>query len=379
MHVQEHSFFHREGDDLYCELTIPFHTMALGGEVKVPTLNGREELHIPGGTQPGARFKLRGKGMPNVSGRGHGDLHVIARVAVPKKLTKEQRQIIEELGRTMPERSRRRRQRVGGQAVLRAREGHLRVSADSSPALLIHFPAGTSAATRDRLVALLADHDLVAIHEDDVSSAPTCGRRTSAATARATPRRGARRRPPRRTACASSRSTSKTTTGRGERRPICPPSASAASSSRRRGTCRSQTPRSAPAPRRSWSKSSRRGASAPATTSPRGSAWCCCRAVSCASQTVIDVGTGSGVLAIVAAKLGAAFVSAIDVDPDAIENARENISRNGVDAVVEAHVRDLTEPGAARQRTSSSANLTGTLLARHAAELARARPARAAA
>jgi molecular chaperone DnaJ len=105
VHVQEHSFFHREGDDLYCELTIPFHTMALGGEVSVPTLNGREELHIPGGTQPGARFRVRGKGMPNVSGRGHGDLHVIARVSVPKKLTKEQRLIIEELGRTMPERT----------------------------------------------------------------------------------------------------------------------------------------------------------------------------------------------------------------------------------------------------------------------------------
>jgi molecular chaperone DnaJ len=102
VHVQEHPFFHREGDDLYCELTIPFHTMALGGEVRVPTLNGREDLNVPGGTQPGARFRLRGKGMPNVSGRGHGDLHVIARVAVPKKLSKEQRQILEELARTMP-------------------------------------------------------------------------------------------------------------------------------------------------------------------------------------------------------------------------------------------------------------------------------------
>jgi molecular chaperone DnaJ len=103
VHVQEHAFFHREEDDLYCELSMPFHVVALGGDVKVPTLNGREHLHIPAGTQPGARFKLRGKGMPNVSGRGHGDLHVIARVAVPKKLSKEQRQIIEELGRTMPD------------------------------------------------------------------------------------------------------------------------------------------------------------------------------------------------------------------------------------------------------------------------------------
>ncbi len=71
--------------------------------MKVPTLNGRDAINVPAGTQPGARFKLRGKGMPNVSGRGQGDLHVIARVAVPTKLTKEQRQIVEELARTMPE------------------------------------------------------------------------------------------------------------------------------------------------------------------------------------------------------------------------------------------------------------------------------------
>jgi molecular chaperone DnaJ len=102
VHVQEHSFFHREGDDLYCEIPIPFPTLALGGEIQVPTLNGRDDLQIPAGTQPGARFRIRGKGMPNVSGRGHGDLHVIARTSVPKKLTKEQRRLLEELGRTMP-------------------------------------------------------------------------------------------------------------------------------------------------------------------------------------------------------------------------------------------------------------------------------------
>jgi molecular chaperone DnaJ len=102
VHVQEHHFFHREGDDLYCELPMAFPTLALGGSVKVPTLNGREELHIPAGTQAGARFKLRGKGMPNVSGRGHGDLHVIAQVAIPKKLTKEQKQLLEQLSKALP-------------------------------------------------------------------------------------------------------------------------------------------------------------------------------------------------------------------------------------------------------------------------------------
>jgi molecular chaperone DnaJ len=102
VHVQDHPFFHREGDDLYCEVPMPFPTVALGGEISVPTLDGRETLHVPAGTQGGARFKIRGKGMPNVSGRGHGDLHVIARVAVPKKLTKDQKRLLEELAKTMP-------------------------------------------------------------------------------------------------------------------------------------------------------------------------------------------------------------------------------------------------------------------------------------
>lgn len=102
VHVQEHPFFQREDDDLYCELPIHFPTLALGGSVKVPTLKNREDLNIPAGTQPGTRFRLRGKGMPNVSGRGQGDLHVIARVAVPKKLSKEQKHLLEELARTMP-------------------------------------------------------------------------------------------------------------------------------------------------------------------------------------------------------------------------------------------------------------------------------------
>jgi molecular chaperone DnaJ len=84
-------------------MPITFPTLALGGNIKVPTLNGREELHIPSGTQPGARFKIRGKGMPNVSGRGHGDLHVIARASVPKKLTREQKHLLEELAKTLPQ------------------------------------------------------------------------------------------------------------------------------------------------------------------------------------------------------------------------------------------------------------------------------------
>ena len=87
-----------------------------------------------------------------------------------------------------------------------------------------------------------------------------------------------------------------------------------------------------------------------------------------AGQTMIDVGTGSGVLAVAAAKLGAAYVAALDLDPDAIENARENIAANGVENVVDAHVEDFTTASRA-PADIVTANLTGTLLARHAAQL----------
>ena len=102
VHVQEHPFFHREGDDLYGEMPIPYPTLALGGDVRVPLVNGEDTIKVSAGTQPNTRFKLRGKGMPNVSGRGHGDLYIVARVGVPKKLTKEQRRLLEELAATMP-------------------------------------------------------------------------------------------------------------------------------------------------------------------------------------------------------------------------------------------------------------------------------------
>jgi molecular chaperone DnaJ len=103
VHVQEHSFFQREGDDLYCEVPVTFPTLALGGDVRVPTMVGDEEIKVTAGTQAGARFKLRGKGMPNVSGRGVGDLYVIARPTVPKKLTREQKHLLEELAKVMPQ------------------------------------------------------------------------------------------------------------------------------------------------------------------------------------------------------------------------------------------------------------------------------------
>lgn len=105
VHVQDHVVFHREEDDLYCHLSLSYPTLAIGGTVAVPTMTGDEQIKIPSGTQAGARFKLRGKGMPNVSGRGQGDLYAITRVAIPKKLTKEQKHLLEELAKTMPQES----------------------------------------------------------------------------------------------------------------------------------------------------------------------------------------------------------------------------------------------------------------------------------
>jgi molecular chaperone DnaJ len=101
VHVQDHPFFKRDGDDLYCELAVQFPTLALGGTIDVPTLNGNASLDIPGGTQADTTFRLRGKGVPNVSGRGHGDLFVVVKPAIPKKLTKEQRRLVEELARSL--------------------------------------------------------------------------------------------------------------------------------------------------------------------------------------------------------------------------------------------------------------------------------------
>ncbi|MBU3665122.1 MAG: molecular chaperone DnaJ [Chthoniobacterales bacterium] len=96
IHIREHAVFSRDGDDLYCELPVPFVTAALGGEIAVPTLDGRASLKIPAGTQSGTIFKLRGKGMPHFRGSGNGQLLVRVAVEVPSKLSAEQRRKLEE-------------------------------------------------------------------------------------------------------------------------------------------------------------------------------------------------------------------------------------------------------------------------------------------
>jgi molecular chaperone DnaJ len=101
--VQEHPFFRRDGNDLYCEIPVNFTTLALGGEIRVPLVLGETEpLKLPDGTPTGTTFRVRGKGMPDVSGRGKGDLMVTVQVAVPKKLNKQQKQLLEQLAAALP-------------------------------------------------------------------------------------------------------------------------------------------------------------------------------------------------------------------------------------------------------------------------------------
>jgi molecular chaperone DnaJ len=102
--VQDHPFFRRDGNDLYCEIPVNFPTLALGGEIRVPTVLGETEpLKVPDGTPTGSTFRLRGKGMPDVSGRGKGDLLVTVQARVPKKVTKDQRHLLEQLAKALPQ------------------------------------------------------------------------------------------------------------------------------------------------------------------------------------------------------------------------------------------------------------------------------------
>ncbi|HEY7289612.1 MAG TPA: molecular chaperone DnaJ [Vicinamibacterales bacterium] len=100
--VQEHEFFRRDGNNLFCEIPVNFTTVALGGEIQVPTLDGSEPVKVPEGTQTGTTLRLRGKGMPDVNGRGRGDLFATVQVHTPKKLTKDQRKLLEQLSDVLP-------------------------------------------------------------------------------------------------------------------------------------------------------------------------------------------------------------------------------------------------------------------------------------
>jgi molecular chaperone DnaJ len=104
--VREEADLVRHGTELYAEVPVTFAQAALGAKVPVRTVEGSEEVEVPAGTQSGQEIRLRGRGMPRLRGSGRGDLHVLVTVVVPGKLTKRERELLQQLGE------------VGGPAVL---------------------------------------------------------------------------------------------------------------------------------------------------------------------------------------------------------------------------------------------------------------------
>ncbi len=102
IHVRPHTAFRREEDDLFVEVPVPFPTMALGGQFKVESPGGPLTVDVSAGATNGSVITFRGKGMPSVTGRGRGAFHVRLVVDVPRKLGKEQKKLVEQLGKMMP-------------------------------------------------------------------------------------------------------------------------------------------------------------------------------------------------------------------------------------------------------------------------------------
>jgi len=99
--VAPHAYFKRRGNDVVLEIKVNVAQATMGARIRVPTLDGEEELDIPAGTQPGTVFPLRGRGIPHLRGNGRGDELIVAQVNIPKKLSPEQRELFGQLADTM--------------------------------------------------------------------------------------------------------------------------------------------------------------------------------------------------------------------------------------------------------------------------------------
>jgi len=103
MHVKAHDIFSRDDNDLHCEMPISIGTAALGGEIEVPTLNGKVRLKIPAETQTGKLFRMRGKGVKPVRGGITGALLCRVNVETPVKLSNKQKDLIKEFEKSLQE------------------------------------------------------------------------------------------------------------------------------------------------------------------------------------------------------------------------------------------------------------------------------------
>jgi molecular chaperone DnaJ len=99
--MASHPVFERKGDDLHAEVPVSFADAALGAEIRVPTITGKGTIRIPAGTQSGQQFRLRGKGVPDLRGGERGDELVTIHVVIPKQLSQEQRNLVEQLGHSL--------------------------------------------------------------------------------------------------------------------------------------------------------------------------------------------------------------------------------------------------------------------------------------
>jgi molecular chaperone DnaJ len=98
--IGSHPFFHREGADLHCRVPISMVLAAMGGEIEVPTIDGNHSrVKVPEGTQSGRRFRLQGRGMPVLRSKQTGDMYIQVLVETPQKLSKRQRELLNEFER----------------------------------------------------------------------------------------------------------------------------------------------------------------------------------------------------------------------------------------------------------------------------------------
>ena len=98
INVRPHPIFERDGNDIYCEIPVTFVDAALGAEIDIPTLEGKQKYDIPEGTQNGTTFTLRGKGITRVNTKSRGDLYLSIIVEVPKNLNSEQKELLRKFG-----------------------------------------------------------------------------------------------------------------------------------------------------------------------------------------------------------------------------------------------------------------------------------------
>ena len=101
--VGPHELFRREGTSVLCEAPITFTQAVLGAELEIPTIDGKVKYTLPEGTQSGTTFRLKGKGIPSINGRGRGDQYVTVYIETPKNLNKEQKEALKKFAETMGE------------------------------------------------------------------------------------------------------------------------------------------------------------------------------------------------------------------------------------------------------------------------------------